>query len=444
MLQGKIFIPSFANRFRLVASQNVILLKCRQKTALALLLSFTMLVANAEELPADSVSDSLRIDPSGLSTLDRLSNSRLFKATYLGVPLIVGGLIEKHQDTKFRKLRNDFMPEFQRHIDDYTQLAPAAVMVGMKVAGVESRSSWGRMVLSDAFAAAIMTGTVQSLKNSTHVMRPDGSNDKSFPSGHTATAFMTATMLNKEYGHLSPWVGIGAYGCATATGLMRMANNKHWLSDVMVGAGIGIISTEVGYWLADAICGKRGLLHAETSQWQTVATNEHPSFLGLYMGFNVPLSRYDLSDDKTFETSTGTILGIEGAWFFTPYIGVGGRAAISNEQYIINDDEAPDNTFNYYSFHAGPYFSLPVTLRWSLGSKLLVGSVYYPAQNIAGEELVRNQGLSVGTGLSINYQVKERLAGSIFLDYNIQAPQSLSCREYMHTMTLGARVAVTF
>lgn len=55
---------------------------------------------------------------------------------------------------------------------------------------------------------------------------------------------------------------------ATATGLMRMANNKHWLSDVMVGAGIGILSTEFGYWIADAICGNKGLLMSDkTERW---------------------------------------------------------------------------------------------------------------------------------------------------------------------------------
>ena len=64
---------------------------------------------------------------------------------------------------------------------------------------------------------------------------------------------MTATMLSKEYGHLSPWVGIGGYGVATMTGLMRIANNKHWLSDVIVGAGIGILATELGYWLTDVL-----------------------------------------------------------------------------------------------------------------------------------------------------------------------------------------------
>lgn len=409
---------------------------------------------------ADSLSsgDTITIIPEGAMTaedtmnmkgkakfLDRVSSSRLFKSTYIGVPLIVGGLIEKHQDTKFRKLRNDFFPTFHRSLDNYTQYAPAAVLVGLKAAGIPGRSSWGRMILSDAISAALMASTVQVLKSTTHVVRPDGSNNRSFPSGHTATAFMTATMLSKEYGHLSPWVGVGAYTCATATGLMRMANNKHWLSDVMVGAGIGIISTEMGYWLADAICGRRGLLREESSSARFVTTpSERPSFLGLYMGFNVPLSHYDLSPDNTFATSTGTTLGLEGAYFFNPHFGLGGRTAISNEQYLINGEEAPDNTYNYYTIHIGPYFSLPLTPRWRLDSKLLVGAVCYPDQTIAGEQLVRNHGLSLGTGFAVGYRIKQHLTGSLFADYNLQAPQSLISKEYMHTLTLGARVGINF
>lgn len=75
--------------------------------------------------------------------------------------------------------------------------------------------------------------------------RPDGSNNKSFPSGHTATAFMAATMLHKEYGGRSPWYSIAGYSMATVTGVSRMLNNKHWLSDVLVGAGIGILGVSV-------------------------------------------------------------------------------------------------------------------------------------------------------------------------------------------------------
>lgn len=228
------------------------------------------------------------IIPSKLQTkMDNIGQKRLFQATYLGLPLIATGLLEKHFDDKFRRLRNGVMPKFDYRLDNYTQMAPAAILLGLKAAGVPSRSSWGRMLVSDAISIALMTGVVQGLKHTTDVTRPDGTNNQSFPSGHTATAFMTATMLSKEYGHISPWVSVGAYSVATATGLMRMANNKHWLSDVMVGAGIGILSTEFGYWIADAFMKDKGLNIRELQEEERLGRN-NPSFLGLYMGFNVP------------------------------------------------------------------------------------------------------------------------------------------------------------
>ena len=399
--------------------------------------------ADTSRVVTDSlVSDTTFSTPKKMTFLDKLPHGKLFNSTYIGVPLIIGGLIEKHQDTKFRKLRNDFMPRFHRTLDNYTQIAPAAVMVGMKAAGVESRSSWGRMLLSDAFSVALMAGTVQGLKNATNVMRPDGSDNHSFPSGHTATAFMTATMLNKEYGYKSPWIGVGAYSVATATGLMRMANNKHWLSDVMVGAGIGIMATEFGYWLADLICKDKGL----NIKNRDVADDEFDvrrnSFLGLYMGFNLPLSKYDLDEDNVFQTSTGTTIGLEGAWFINRNIGIGGRASFSNLQYIVNKNDAPDKTFNYFTAMAGPYFSFPITHRFSLGSKLVGGGVWYPKTSINGISVGNNHGFSCGTGLSLQYDVRKHLSGIIFLDYNIQAPASHGSREYMHIMTLGAKVAL--
>lgn len=399
--------------------------------------------ADTSRVVTDSlISDMTFSTPKKIAFLDKLPHGKLFNSTYIGVPLIIGGLIEKHQDSKFRKLRNDFMPRFHRTLDNYTQIAPAAVMVGMKAAGVESRSSWGRMLLSDAFSVALMAGIVQGLKNTTNVMRPDGSDNHSFPSGHTATAFMTATMLNKEYGYKSPWIGVGAYSVATATGLMRMANNKHWLSDVLVGAGIGIMATEFGYWLADLIYKDKGL----NIKNRDVADDEFDvrrnSFLGLYMGFNLPLSKYDLDEDNVFQTSTGTTIGLEGAWFINRNIGIGGRASFSNLQYIVNKNDAPDKTFNYFTAMAGPYFSFPVTHRFSLGSKLVGGGVWYPKTSINGISVGNNHGFSCGTGLSLKYDVRKHLSGIIFLDYNIQAPASHGSREYMHIMTLGAKVAL--
>ena len=303
------------------------------------------------------------IIPSKLQTkMDNIGQKRLFQATYLGLPLIASGLLEKHFDDKFRRLRNGVMPEFDYRLDNYTQMAPAAILLGLKAAGVPSRSSWGRMLVSDAISIALLTGVVQGLKHTTDVTRPDGTNNQSFPSGHTATAFMTATMLSKEYGHISPWVSVGAYSVATATGLMRMANNKHWLSDVMVGAGIGILSTEFGYWIADAFMKDKGLNIRELQEEERLGRN-NPSFLGLYMGFNVPLSKFHTDGGTTYQAATGTVLGVEGAYFFNRNLGFGGRTTFSNIQVIVNGTASPDNTVNLYTFCFGPYFSLPLTLR---------------------------------------------------------------------------------
>lgn len=195
--------------------------------------------------------------------MERITSSRAYRITYIGVPLVVAGLVVQERDHGFRHLRNDYVPSFRFRYDDYLQYAPAALMLGLKIGGVRGRSSWGRMLVSDAFSVALMAGAVNSLKYTCRMPRPDGSNNKSFPSGHTATAFMAATMLHKEYGGRSPWYSIAGYSMATVTGVSRMLNNKHWLSDVLVGAGIGILSVELGYLFADLIFKDKGLTEFE-------------------------------------------------------------------------------------------------------------------------------------------------------------------------------------
>ena len=217
--------------------------------------------------------------------MEKITSSRAYRMTYIGVPLIVTGIIIQERDRGFRYLRNDYIPTFRYHYDDYLQYAPAALMLGLKAGGVKGRSSWGRMLVSDAFSAALMAGAVNTLKYTCKMTRPDGSNRHSFPSGHTATAFMTATMLYKEYGARSPWYSIAGYSMATATGVSRMLNNKHWLSDVMVGAGIGILSVELGYLFADLIYKDRGRNDLSKQDYEFLYDRFRcPSFLGIDEG----------------------------------------------------------------------------------------------------------------------------------------------------------------
>lgn len=400
-----------------------------------------VLLLSAKAKPSSLVTDSLYPDFHTAAPGKAKSFINSYPMVYIGVPLVLGGLVVKKEDHHFRSLRNDYMPSFRRNFDDYLQYLPAAVMLGLKAGGVQGRSSWGRTLTSDAFSCLLMGAIVNTLKETASVKRPDGSNNHSFPSGHTATAFMTATMLSKEYGDRSAWISVGAYTTATATGLMRMANNKHWLSDVMVGAGIGILSTEMGYFLADLIFKEKGLNYPVTRE-EYYNRMQPPSFIGLYLGFNVPLSHFDLTEQLTFKTSSGSTSGLEGAYFFNPYIGIGGRLTVSNVAIIVNENSPEDETFDIVSGHAGGYFSYPLSSRFQLGSKLLAGYTHYPKLILSELTVNSDHGASFGSGISLSFKARPKIGLRLFLDYNLLPPQSVSSKEYMHTLTLGGMAAI--
>lgn len=156
-------------------------------------------------------------------------------------------------DTDIRAMRFATMPNFKYSYDDYLQYSSGVLVLGLKSFGYEGRTKWGPMVVADAFSVGLMAGTILGTKYAVGRLRPDGSRHNSFPSGHTATAFTTATMLHLEYGWKSPWWSFGAYTVATATGLARIMNNRHYMSDVVVGAGVGIGAVHLGYYLSELI-----------------------------------------------------------------------------------------------------------------------------------------------------------------------------------------------
>jgi membrane-associated phospholipid phosphatase len=94
----------------------------------------------------------------------------------------------------------------------------------------------------------IYVATTQGLKALVIEARPDGT-EKTFSSGHTATAFFGATVLAHEFRDTHPEFVIAGYTLATATGALRIANNKHWVTDVLMGSAIGIASAELAYIL---------------------------------------------------------------------------------------------------------------------------------------------------------------------------------------------------
>lgn len=321
--------------------------------------------------------------------------------SYVGLPLIASSFIIKNQKKAFRSARFAMNENWKTEIDNYTQFSPYAVIVGLKAFGYQGRSSWDRLAVSVLASNAMMAVLVNSAKYSIKEMRPDNSTRNSFPSGHTATAFTAATILHKEYGMTrSPWFSIGGYAVAMGTGFMRVLNNRHWISDVMAGAGIGILSTELGYFFADLLYHNKGICHTEINSEQYP---EHPSFFDIQMGVGLHNRTFTASDEqgneRNFSLGTSTVVGIEAAHFFNRYVGVGALARVTttptkgldlNEREIdlltqmnrkldaynmpcIYNVNMTNNNFIDGSFDLGVYGNLPLGKHFSLGAKALAG-----------------------------------------------------------------------
>ena len=285
-------------------------------------------------------------------------------------------------DGDINSIRNGSLADFRFHYDDYIQYSPAGLMMAMKVCGYESRSSWPRMLVSDAFSTALMAATVNGLKYTVQRPRPDGSQNNSFPSGHTATAFMSATMLHKEYGWRSPWFSIGGYTLAAATGVSRILNNKHWMTDIAAGAAVGIGAVHLGYYLTDLIFKEKHL----------------------YDGYEKPCFFYDPSvKHYSAELIFGRrfIIGASGAWQpirgglagvsadipMIPGLGITGRVSANSLTY-------PDSIVGcLYSALAGGFYNFHFAKILELQAKVMAGYAW-------GEKI--GAGASLGAGFSLS------------------------------------------
>lgn len=134
-------------------------------------------------------------------------------------------------------------------IDEMMPYLPAAAAYGLDLCGVKAKHGWKDRTILLVLSAAISQGLSKGTKALVSEWRPDGSDHHSFPSGHTTMAFMSAELLRMEYRDSSPWIAVAGYAVAAGTGVMRMYNDKHWLNDVIAGAGMGILGTRIAYWI---------------------------------------------------------------------------------------------------------------------------------------------------------------------------------------------------
>ncbi|QES87746.1 phosphatase PAP2 family protein [Rhizosphaericola mali] len=141
----------------------------------------------------------------------------------------------------------------KNNLDDYTRYLPAAMVYGLNAFGVNGKHNFKERTILFATSQIILGATTLSAKHFAHEERPDQSNDYSFPSGHAAMAFANAQFLFREYHDSNFWLSLAGYPIAIFTGTYRIINDKHWVGDVVAGAGFGILSTEAAYWLYPTI-----------------------------------------------------------------------------------------------------------------------------------------------------------------------------------------------
>ena len=226
---------------------------------------FLMQVSTAQTIPSNSRTDSAVVYPPGC--YQKFNIKKFIGPTVL----IAYGYAATKSDALFSvsKSVQQYVwvehPHATTQVDDYLQWAPAVAVYALNFSGIKGEHNFIDRSMIFGISNLIMESFVSIIKNNSHELRPDSSDYYSFPSGHTAEAFLSATFLFEEYKNVSVWYGIGGYLVAGTVGYLRVYNNKHWLHDVVAGAGFGIASAELTYWLYPVLkrtffpksCGKK-------------------------------------------------------------------------------------------------------------------------------------------------------------------------------------------
>jgi len=197
-----------------------------------------------------------------------------FKATQLIAPgVLIGSGLAIHYlahdtwDVAIRDEMQDWSKGANPCFDDYIQYLPVAMDLGLGFTGIQTQHCFMDRTIEAALAYASCAIIVNSTKAIFHTLRPNESNYRSFPSGHSSTAFCGAELVRREYGW--GW-GAGAYCVATTVAFMRMYRNRHWFSDVLAGAGVGILSANIGSWLLEPTKKLLGIRLPEKMQFGVV------------------------------------------------------------------------------------------------------------------------------------------------------------------------------
>ena len=180
-------------------------------------------------------------------------------ASGIGIHCFAHESIDGPVNTWFQERLRAGGPEL--HFDNYIQYVPIVSYLGLGLVGVKAEHGFVDRLIQGTISCLALGAISWTCKEVINSPRPNGVDNKSFPSGHTDWVFIGAELVRMEYGW--GW-GAGAYAIATTVAIMRNYNNWHWLSDVLFGAGLGILTAHVGEWLLEPT---KRLFNIHTTDW---------------------------------------------------------------------------------------------------------------------------------------------------------------------------------
>lgn len=336
---------------------------------------------------------------------------------------------------------NRYLPDFSNPLDDYLQYTPYAATFALDAFGVKSKHKLKRKTTTIATGALTSLLVIQGMKYGIDEKRPDGSTSNSFPSGHTATAFMGAHIFHKEYGDRSVYYSIGGYLMATITGMFRQLNDRHWVSDVLVGAGLGISIAEFSYFLNEKIYKDEGINIISTSK--SLPNRQKPSYLAVKVGY-ASLTKSFVAPDAGFEAKNGFSMSVDGAWFLNRNFGIG--AEVGFQSFPIQINESIQEKFQEMGYNLifqpvgstkyliGPHLQLDLNKKYSIGVKTLFGTAQIADTKLFLQDIVIDNpsetddivyaqirpvsNFAWTAGIYHRFLIGDRTALSLYLDYN--------------------------
>lgn len=172
----------------------------------------------------------------------------------------------------------------QIHVDDYLEWGMLGWVFACDLIGKE-KHNWVDQLALVTLAEGLNAAMVHGVKHFVNEPRPDGS-DHSFPSGHTSNAFLGAHIAWKEFKDSSPWLAYSGYAVAAFVAGSRLHNNRHWVSDVLAGAGFGILSVELSYLIYFPVRNSVARhINARRSDRLVLSPTIHPQGAGFYLSY---------------------------------------------------------------------------------------------------------------------------------------------------------------